>query len=180
MTKIIGKYSSLKEKCRSIGNENEPGSGTGDLVSIGSRGENDAMTWHMRNVTCINPDDPPEVPKSFYYPWAYIGLRKGCSDCTWHWQDGQPLAFNNWYTGQPSPTSNECGWARVTLPHFGQWYAYSCSSSYPGYCEYYPLGLPPVFSRDISMPTGGSCKEGWWRFAGYCYKVKCITSRVLT
>lgn len=75
------------------------------------------------------------------------------------------------YTGEPSPTYNECGWVRVTLPHFGRWYAYPCSNAYPGYCEYYPEGKPPTFEADIVMPSGGSCKEGWWRFAGYCYKV---------
>ena len=84
------------------------------------------------------------------------------------------------YTGEPSPTYNECGWVRVTLPHFGRWYAYPCSNSYPGYCEYYPEGKPPSFEADIVMPSGGSCKEGWWRFAGYCYKVMSRTVDIST
>ena len=107
-----------------------------------------------------------------------IGLRKSCQDCNWHWMDGRPYTYNKWHFTEPSTPFYECAWARVTLPDFGTWYAKSCSTAYPGYCEYYPNGKPPQFTTDITMPSQGGCKPGWWRYAGYCYKLMGYNSNV--
>ena len=91
MTRIVGKYSALSDKCKAIGGE--AGTQTGNLLSIFGNQENEIMTYHIRNSTAI----PNTNPQSFYYPWAFIGLRKNCQDCTWFWEDGAPFTFNNWY-----------------------------------------------------------------------------------
>ena len=43
---------------------------SGGLMTIHSIDENDNVSWHYMNVT--------QSGTSVYYPYAFIGMRKGC------------------------------------------------------------------------------------------------------
>ena len=36
-------------------------------------------------------------------------------------------------------------------------------------CQFFPDGEPPVKQKP-TLPDKGGCMDGWWPYAGYCYK----------
>ena len=40
---------------------------------------------------------------------------------------------------------------------------------YNAVCQFYP-NVPERKTEKLVLPNKGGCKEGWWKFAGYCYK----------
>ena len=111
----------------------------------------------------------PDGTGSIYYPYAYIGLRKTCRHCSWHWTDNEPMTFVNWYGTEPNTYYYDCSHIRTTSPYFGQWIDMSCSSTYHGVCSFYKSGKSPQPMQPV-LPKSGGCKQGWWKYAGYCYK----------
>ena len=58
----------------------------------------------------------------------------------------------------------------------GQWTDYACVNNFAAMCQFFPLGEPKV--PVPLLPRKAGCKEGWWPFAGYCYKLYGFSSNI--
>ena len=168
---LRARFNELRDFCQTISEDSinpmsTNGTGTGNLVSIANMEENQRVYFHIRNVTGTPPDF-----NVFPYGFPYIGLRKNCENCPHFWQDGSVFSFTNWNTNEPNNNDLfNCGQMYATMD--GKWRNTFCSGNYAGYCEYFPKGRPEplkVPNFPDSIPFGG-CKQGWWRFGGFCYK----------
>ena len=130
-----------------------------------------------------------------YYPYGFIGFRKGCTTCPFYWTDSQPTQYTNWYGSDPNTYYYECTEMYITTTYNGKWLDYTCNGAINAFCQFYPrLQQPPVVPQvkstsakgqnlifnianvfylklfQVTLPPMGGCKDGWWPFAGYCYK----------
>ena len=64
----------------------------------------------------------------------------------------------------------------VSTFYNGQWMDYTCNGLINAFCQFYPKGKPEE-PKPI-LPSQGGCKEGWWPFAGYCYKIIGYTGNI--
>ena len=102
-----------------------------------SKRENDEIMYHWRNLTTEGT--------SMYYPYGYIGFRKGCTTCPFYWTDHQPTQYTNWYGSDPNTYYYECTEMYITTTYNGQWLDYTCNGAINAFCQFYPkLQNPPV------------------------------------
>lgn len=163
LTKVRDRYPVVKSLCENLELEdpNQPGQmiKTGSLITMNTMVENNRTRDHINNLNTAGT--------SIYYPYAFIGLRKTCRECSFYWEDLEPVTFSNWYGSEPNTYYYDCTHIRTTSPYFGQWIDMSCSSFYHGVCQFFKDGEPKY--EDVTLPARGGCKAGWWKFGGYCY-----------
>ena len=58
----------------------------------------------------INAINSPD--QTINNPYAWIGLRKVCRDCSWHWINDEPFTYANWYGNEPDTITSECAHIR--------------------------------------------------------------------
>ena len=61
----------------------------------------------------INAINSPD--ESLNNPYAWIGLRKVCRDCSWHWVNDEPFTYANWYGNEPDSINSECAHIRSAV-----------------------------------------------------------------
>ena len=181
-------YSELQQLCRGMKtNESgfEEGQGTGEMISLRNYQEQMILSYHVRNVT-LNSNSALTWPDDDY-PYTYIGFRRLCGTCPWYWEDGSPVDWTHWqHPDFPSQLEfANCAWSNNEdeggdLGHsMGQWRNFVCYGSWPGYCEYFPLGHPKP--KELPLPTPvktGGCPDKWWKYGGYCYKLKGFNNNI--
>ena len=64
----------------------------------------------------INAINSPD--ESLNNPYAWIGLRKVCRDCSWHWVNDEPFTYANWYGNEPDSINSECAHIRSVFWSF--------------------------------------------------------------
>ena len=76
--------------------------------------ENAAKNLIKRDyINAINSPD-----ESLNNPFAWIGLRKVCRDCSWHWINDEPFTYANWYGNEPDSINSECAHIRLVRQNF--------------------------------------------------------------
>jgi hypothetical protein len=66
---------------------------------------------------------------------TWMGFNDRATEGTWVWQSGDPVAYTNWYEGEPNNSGNEdCGQLNRFHPHLG-WNDEPCDRAYAYVCE---------------------------------------------
>ena len=140
---------------------------TGNMLTINNGLENNRTRDHINDMNTVG--------STTYFSYAYIGLRKQCTECGFYWEDLEPITYTNWYGSEPNTNSYDCVHIRTASPYFGGWIDMHCGSTYHGVCQFFPSGQPKI--EKPSLPAIAGCKNGWWSFGGYCYKAQGFTVR---
>ena len=82
---------------------------TGALLTLNNAAENNATRDY------INAMNSAESSTTVYFAYAYIGLRKTCRHCSWHWVDNEPLTYTNWWGTEPNTYYYECAHIRYVV-----------------------------------------------------------------
>ena len=82
---------------------------TGALLTLNNAVENNATRDY------INALNSAESSTTVYFAYAFIGLRKTCRHCSWHWVDNEPLVYTNWWGTEPNTYYYECAHIRLVL-----------------------------------------------------------------
>jgi hypothetical protein len=153
----------LKSFCKSLESESQfPGVKSGNLITLNTAAENDKTRDHARKI------NENTAGTGYLYAYAFIGIRKTCPDCNFFWEDLEPITYTNWYGSEPNTYYYDCAHLRFDDTYNGQWIDMTCTGTYHGICQFFPTGQPKI--EPVTLPPKGGCKEGWWKFAGYCYK----------
>ena len=112
---------------------------TGALLTLNNAVENNATRDY------INALNSAESSSTVYFAYAFIGLRKSCRHCSWHWVDNEPLIYTNWWGTEPNTWMYECAHIRfhyqydklylqyvfrTTGSYDGAWIDMTCTGSY--------------------------------------------------
>ena len=97
---------------------------TGALLTLNNAVENNATRDY------INALNSAESSTTVYFAYAFIGLRKTCRHCSWHWVDNEPLIYTNWWGTEPNTWQYECAHIRTTGSYDGAWIDMTCQGSY--------------------------------------------------
>ena len=85
---------------------------TGALVTLNNAVENNATSDY------INAMNAAESSTTVYFAYAFIGLRKTCRHCTFHWTDNEPFTYANWYGSEPNTYYYDCAHIRTLSDGF--------------------------------------------------------------
>ena len=80
---------------------------TGALVTLNNAVENNATSDYINNMNSA------ESSTTVYFAYAFIGLRKTCRHCSFHWTDNEPFTYANWYGTEPNTWYYECAHIRT-------------------------------------------------------------------
>ena len=100
-----------------------------------------------------------------------IKLMIFASGCPRKWSDGTPYTYENWYGSDPNTYYYECTEFWTSSTYNGKWMDYTCNGAVNAFCQFYPKLTEKPGQAKPDLPPRGGCKEGWWPFAGYCYKI---------
>lgn len=133
---------------------------SGNFITINNNDENTKIRNHIENLR--------NNSLATYNSFAFIGLRKGCLECDYYWEDYTKPNYTNWHDKQPDNANNDCALINST-DNSGRWYDSSCGylGDKNGVCQFY-MNKKPGAPKPVLPPKGG-CKSNWWAFGGYCY-----------
>ena len=160
------KFPEQEKSCEALKWTNEDGDDvkTGTLVTLNNAQENNMTADYLRSF------GKPDGSNTYYWAYAYIGLRKTCRHCSWHWHSNEPFTYANWWGTEPNTYYYDCASIRASGSYDYEWLDSSCSASYPAICQFFQSGLIPGTPEKPKLPQKGGCKAGWWKYGGYCYK----------
>ena len=166
MLKARDKFPMAKKGCEDLKWTNEQGEEvkTGSLVTLNNAKENNMTRDYL--LLMGKPDGSTTV----YFSYAFIGLRKTCRHCSWGWVSNEPLTYTNWWQTEPNTYYYECAHIRASGSYDYQWLDMTCSGSYPAFCQFFNSGVNPGVPEKPKLPNKGGCRQGWWKYGGYCYK----------
>ena len=165
MLKARDKFPVQKKACEDLKWTNGDGEEIrgGSLVVLNNAVENNMTRDYLALM------GKPDGSTTVYFSYATIGLRKTCRHCSWHWVNNEPVTYTNWWGTEPNTYYYECASIRASGSYDYQWLDSSCSGSYPAFCQFFKSGVSPLPEKPKLPPKGG-CKQGWWKYGGYCYK----------
>ena len=106
------KFPTMKGLCEGLQwNNNGTIVQTGALLTLNNAVENNATRDY------INAMNSAESSTTVYFAYAYIGLRKTCRHCSWHWVDNEPLTYTNWWGTEPNTYYYECAHIRSVVSY---------------------------------------------------------------
>ena len=78
-------------------------------------------SYEQFNLDAMNA---AESSTTVYFAYAFIGLRKTCRHCTFHWTDNEPFTYANWYGSEPNTYYYDCAHIRTLSYGFqlSYWY----------------------------------------------------------
>ena len=166
MLKARNKWDMQKKGCEDLNWTNEKGDDvkTGRLVTLNNAKENNMTRDYLKLM------GTPDGSTTVYFSYAFIGLRKTCRHCGWHWHSDEPLTYTNWYGTEPNSDYLDCAHIRASSSYDYQWIDTSCAGSYPAFCQFFKSGVDPGVPQKPKLPNKGGCRQGWWKYGGYCYK----------
>jgi hypothetical protein len=75
-----------------------------------------------------------DVGYAYFGGASWLGFSDQASEGTWAWVDASPVAFTQWYYGEPNDSGGEdC--AGINYGEWGYWNDYGCGASLPFMCE---------------------------------------------